>query len=384
MRPRGSIISQLLVTFCVCAILIGVAAVIGYITVTGQNAQTGQIGLHYEQLARENGDLENEFGYATFAVLFYTDTGQHSFLVQLAPDRAEFDRDLAAMGRGATPSVRGLINAERPVGLAWLRAGSPRGGGPAPNPVRQYSAGQLGRPGHRLLRRGRRDAGAAERQHQRAGRHEQATPGGEAGLERGRAGVRRAAGPGGLAEHAVHDHPADAPDQRDRAEADRRRAWCTGPRGRLGGGPPGRRVHQHPGGRERPAADGRRPRAPACAPWPGTPGLRIREHLAARDVLSRGQAAVRAESSRPTSPTCAWWRTGSAGRRPGVGLAPPGRRARAVLRVPDGTIDHLHDLFRAQTSQVISDLPGGDTGKCSPRSLRRDAARCPASRRSCS
>ena len=35
MRPRASVIGQLLVAFCVCAVLIGLAAVAGFVSVTG-------------------------------------------------------------------------------------------------------------------------------------------------------------------------------------------------------------------------------------------------------------------------------------------------------------------------------------------------------------
>ena len=80
MRPRGSIIGQLLVAFSVCAVLIGIAAVAGYITVADQNAATRRVTDQHTALQRANSELETAFGTATFGVLFYIETGQRSFL----------------------------------------------------------------------------------------------------------------------------------------------------------------------------------------------------------------------------------------------------------------------------------------------------------------
>src|SRR5712691_3787164 len=105
MRPRGSIIGQLLVAFCVCAVLIGIAAVAGFVTVTGQNAATAQVTGKYTALQRANSELETAFGTATFAVLFYAETGQHGFLAPLAAARNQFARELATLRREATPDM---------------------------------------------------------------------------------------------------------------------------------------------------------------------------------------------------------------------------------------------------------------------------------------
>ena len=72
MRPHGSIIGQLLATFCVCAVLIGIAAVAGFVTVADQNAATRQVTGRYTALQRANSQLETVFGTATFAAMFYS------------------------------------------------------------------------------------------------------------------------------------------------------------------------------------------------------------------------------------------------------------------------------------------------------------------------
>jgi two-component system phosphate regulon sensor histidine kinase PhoR len=364
MRPRGSIISQLLVTFCVCAILIGVAAVIGYITVTGQNAQTGQIGLHYEQLARENGDLENAFGYATFAVLFYTDTGQHGFLAQLAPDRAAFDRDLAAMRRGATPSVRGLITAEGRLGLAWF-ALAPRAAAVQPrtlygNTLLDNSAALAtafyGAAGATQGRLNANISGLAATSRQRLA---------------GRLGWSGAALAVALllvlAASLSTLYTITRPMRRITATVRRLTAGDHTARVPVTGSAEVRQVAESintqadESDRLRAAeAESNRLRAMAREA-----GLRIREHLVARDVLHAAKLAV----EQLADADVAYLRLleddhiGSV-----VGQAPRSLIPADVIKayLPPSAIDHLRALFRAQTSQVINDLAGGDTGDLPP------------------
>src|SRR6266700_679968 len=343
MRPRGSIISQLLVTFCVCAILIGVAAVIGYITVTGQNAQTGQIGLHYEQLARENGDLENTFGYATFAVLFYTDTGQHGFLAQLAPDRAAFDRDLAAMRRAAAVQPRTLYGntlLDNSAALAtafYGAAGATQGrlnaniSGLAAT-SRQRLAGRLGWSGAALaiavllvLAASLSTLYTITRPMRRI----------TATVRRLTAGDYSARAPvAGSAE--VCQVAESINTQAD--EADRLRAA---------------------------EAESNRLRAMAREA-----GLRIREHLVARDVLHAAKLAV----EQIVAADVAYLRlveddqVGSV-----VGHAPRWLIPADVIRaqLPPGAMDNLRALLRVQTSMVINDLSNGEEAGDMPPRLRQ-------------
>ncbi len=92
-------------------------------------------------------------------------------------------------------------------------------------------------------------------------------------------------------------------------------------------------------------------------------GLRIREHLAAADVLSEAQAAVQ----RNLQADFVYLRLVEDGRlagRVGHDFARDRRRLRrGPLRVPDSTLGGLHDLFRAQTSLVIRDIQGAEGEK---------------------
>ena len=368
MRPRGSIISQLMVTFCVCAILIGVAAVIGYITVTGQNAQTGQIGLHYEQLARENGDLENAFGYATFAVLFYTDTGQHGFLAQLAPDRAAFDRDLAAMRRGATPSVRGLITAEGRLGLAWF-ALAPRAAAVQPRTL--Y--------GNTLLDN---SAALATAFYSAAGATQGRLNANISGLATtsrqrlaGRLGWSGAALAVALllvlAASLSTLYTITRPMRRITATVRRLTAGDHGARAPVAGSAEVRQVAESintqadESDRLRAAeAESNRLRAMAREA-----GLRIREHLVARDVLHAAKLAV----EQIVDADVAYLRLLEDGHIGSVvGQAPRWLLPADVIKanLPPSAIDGLRVMFRAQASQVINDLAGGGAGDLPP-PLRR-------------
>jgi len=354
MRARGSIIGQLLVAFCVFAVLIGVAAVIGYVTVTGQNAQTGQIGLHYEQLARENGDLENAFGSATFAVLFYTDTGQHGFLAQLAPDRAAFDRDLAAMRRGATPSVRGLITAEGRLGLAWF-ALAPRAAAVRPrtlygNTLLDNSAALAtafyGAAGATQGRLNANISGLAATSRQRLA---------------GRLGWSGAALAVAvllvLAASLSTLYTITRPMRRITATVRRLTAGDHGARAPVAGS---REVRQVAESINTQADESQRVRAAEVESnrlraMAREAGLRIRDHLVARDVLQAAQLAV----ERIVNADVAYLRllddeqAGSI-----VGQAPHWLVPADVVRaqITPGAIDGLRAVFRAQTSMVINDL----------------------------
>jgi signal transduction histidine kinase/HAMP domain-containing protein len=136
MRPRSSIISQLLIAFCVFAVLIGGAAVAGYVAVARQNTTNKQLSGQYAILQQANTALENDFGTADFAVLYYRLTGQRGFLSMFGPAKAEFYEQLGTLRRNATPSVRGLVARQASYATAWFalapaiataRTGTPAG-----------------------------------------------------------------------------------------------------------------------------------------------------------------------------------------------------------------------------------------------------------------
>jgi signal transduction histidine kinase/CHASE3 domain sensor protein len=365
MRRRGSIISQLLVTFCVCALLIGIAAVAGFVTVADQNQATRQVTDRYIALQRANSQLETAFGTATFAVLYYADTGQRGFLAPLAAARTEFGRDLAVLRRAATPEVRGQIAEQALLGAQWFalapRVAAARAGTPA-------AAALLGRS----ARLGGAFAGATAATQQRLNASIDALAAtGRQRLE------GRLAGSGAalalavllvLAASLSTLYTITRPMRRITATVRRLTTGDHTARAPVSGSAEVRQVAESintqadESDRLR-AAEAESTRLRAMA---REAGLRIREHLVARDVLHAAKLTV----EQIVDADVAYLRLleddqiGSV-----VGQAPgwlvPADVIRAVL--PPGAIDGVRALFRAQGSQVINDLAGGDTGIMPPR-----------------
>ena len=120
MRPRGSIISQLLIAFCVFAVLIGVAAAAVYVAVAQQNTTTKQLSGEYTVLQQANSALEFEFGTAEFSIYYYRLTGQRAYLLDFAPAKVGFERQLGILQHHAIPSVRGLVARQASTSTAWF------------------------------------------------------------------------------------------------------------------------------------------------------------------------------------------------------------------------------------------------------------------------
>jgi len=364
MRPRGSIIGQLLVTFSVCAVLIGIAAVAGYISVADQNAVSGRVTDQHTALQRVNSELETAFGTATFGVLFYIETGQRSYLAGLATERTDFARVLATLRRQATPEVRGLIEEQARLGAEWFdltaRAIAVRSGTPAAKVILRKSA---------LLGAGFARANAATQQRLDASIRELAT------VSQNRLAGRLAWSGIALlvavllvlAGSLSTVYTITRPMRRVTATVQRLTAGDYSARVPVTGSAEVRQVAESintqadESDRLRAAeAESNRLRA-----MTREAGLRIREHLVARDVLDAAMLAV----EQIVDADVAYLRLleddqiGSV-----VGQAPSWLIPADIIkaRLPPGAIEHLRALFHAQTSQVINDLVSGDTGDMPP------------------
>ena len=364
MRPRGSIIGQLLATCCVCAVLIGIAAVAGFVTVAAQNLATRQVTDRFVALQRANSQLETAFGTATFGTLFYVETGQRSFLAPLTAARAEFGRELATLRREATPGVRGLVGEQARLGAQWFalapRAAAVRPGTPA-------AVALLGRS----ARLGTAFARATAATQQRLN----ASINGLAAASRNRLQGRLAWSGAALvvavllvlAASLSTVYTITRPMRRITATVRRLTAGDYTARVPVTGSAEVRQVAESinsqadESDRLRAAeAESNRLRAMAREA-----GLRIREHLAASDVLHAAKLAV----EQIVDADVAYLRLlendqiGSV-----VGQAPSWLVASDVIKahLPPGAIDGVRTLFRAQTSMVINDLAGGDTGIMPP------------------
>jgi two-component system, OmpR family, phosphate regulon sensor histidine kinase PhoR len=131
MKPRGSIISHLLVAFALFGALIGTAAATGYTALTRQDAAAKQLIDQYQVLQHAENDLQGSFNTAEFTLLLFSMTGQHGYFLPSSLSRTEFDADVAALRRRATPDLRDLIDDQARAGAAWF-ALAPRIGAGAP------------------------------------------------------------------------------------------------------------------------------------------------------------------------------------------------------------------------------------------------------------
>ena len=368
MRPRGSIIGQLLAAFCVCAVLIGIAAVAGFITVADQNAATQQATNRYTALQRANSQLETAFGTATFAALFYAETGQRGFLAPLSSSRAAFGRELAILRREATPGVRGLIGAQARLGAQWFALAP---GAAAVRPGTPAAVALLGRSARLGTAFAR--ATAATQQRLNASLNELAA------ASRDRLEGRLAWSGAALAVAVLLVLAASLstvytitrPMRRITATVHRLTAGDYTARVLVTGSAEVRQVAESintqadESDRLRAAeAESNRLRAMAREA-----GLRIREHLVARDVLHAAKLAV----EQIVDADVAYLRLLEDGHIGSVvGQAPRWLLPADVIKanLPPSAIDGLRVMFRAQASQVINDLAGGDAGDLPP-PLRR-------------
>jgi two-component system phosphate regulon sensor histidine kinase PhoR len=119
-KPRGSIISHLLVAIALFGALIGTAAATGYTALTRQDAAAKQLIGQYQVLQRAENDLQGSFNTAEFTLLLFSITGQHGYFLPPSLSRTEFDADVRVLHRRATPDLRDLIVAQARAGAAWF------------------------------------------------------------------------------------------------------------------------------------------------------------------------------------------------------------------------------------------------------------------------
>ena len=368
MRPRGSVMGQLLVMFCVCAVLIGVAAVAGFVTVANQNRTTRQITAQYTMLQRANGQLETAFGTATFAVLFYAQTGRRAYLAPFAGARAEFGRDLAALRREATPAVREQIDVQARLGAQWFAL--------APRAAAAARSGDTAQAA--LLASSARLGTAFARANAATQEQLNSSINGFAAASRDRLEGRLAWSGAALAVAVLLVLVASLSTVYTITRPMRR---ITGTVRRLTAGDHTARAPVTGSAEVRQVAESINTQADASdriraaemesnrlRAMAREAGLRIREHLVATDVLNAAKTAV--EQIVDSDVAYLWLLDDE---RAGLvaGQAPrwliPADLTRAQL--PPGVIDGLRAIFRAQTSMVINDLASQESGEM-PSGLR--------------
>jgi two-component system, OmpR family, phosphate regulon sensor histidine kinase PhoR len=118
-RRRGSIINQLLVAFSVFAVLIAIAAGVGYLTVVHNNQTTRQLTSRYQTLQHAQDKLGVGFGSAHEWMLDYALSGDQKYLTLLRQSQAQFAQGLATLQHGTPPNLRGLVADLVGIGAKW-------------------------------------------------------------------------------------------------------------------------------------------------------------------------------------------------------------------------------------------------------------------------
>jgi two-component system phosphate regulon sensor histidine kinase PhoR len=118
-RRRGSIINQLLAAFSLFAVLIAVAAGVGYLTVAHENQTTRQLTSRYQTLQGAQDKLGVGFGSAHEWMLDFALSRDQQYLSLLRQSQAEFAQGLATLQQGTPPDLRGLVADLVGIGAKW-------------------------------------------------------------------------------------------------------------------------------------------------------------------------------------------------------------------------------------------------------------------------
>ena len=109
MSPRGSILSQALVAFSAFAVLIAIAAAVGYMGLAHQNSATKQLTGQDYVLQQAAGQMQEAFTVSQLSISGFALTGRRASLLPISRERSAFAENLAAIKRNVSPGVAGLV-----------------------------------------------------------------------------------------------------------------------------------------------------------------------------------------------------------------------------------------------------------------------------------
>ena len=109
MSPRGSILSQALVAFSAFAVLIAIAAAVGYMGLAHQNSATKQLTGQDYVLQQAAGQMQEAFTVSQLSISGFALTGRRASLLPITRERSAFAENLAAIKRNVSPGVAGLV-----------------------------------------------------------------------------------------------------------------------------------------------------------------------------------------------------------------------------------------------------------------------------------
>lgn len=119
MRPRESIVSQLLIAFSVFAVLLALAVTALYLAVGHQSRAARALARQSVHLQQTDDKLGEAFSRGQFAVLTYGDTGNRGYLDGLEPARKDYDYQLGILEHSISGPLRGLVTTQSTSGGEW-------------------------------------------------------------------------------------------------------------------------------------------------------------------------------------------------------------------------------------------------------------------------
>lgn len=164
MRRRGSIISQLLIAFSVFAVLMVVAAVVGYVAVAGQNATARQLTGRDYVLQQTAGHMQEEFNTGQIATGSYALSGRPVFLRLIPGERALFIRNAARLRALAPARLQYYVTGQAQAGAQLFGIASRISRLPPSSPAARGLAAGIGLAARKfyLANRGFQDSMAVE------------------------------------------------------------------------------------------------------------------------------------------------------------------------------------------------------------------------------
>jgi signal transduction histidine kinase/HAMP domain-containing protein len=109
MRPGGSIISQALVAFSAFAVLIAIAAAVGYAGLARQNSATKQLTGEDYVLQQAAGQMQEAFTISQLAISGCALSGRRASLLPISRERSDFAGNLAVIKRNVPPGMVSLV-----------------------------------------------------------------------------------------------------------------------------------------------------------------------------------------------------------------------------------------------------------------------------------
>jgi two-component system, OmpR family, phosphate regulon sensor histidine kinase PhoR len=134
MRPRGSIISQLLVAFSALAVLVAVAAVVGYAGLHRQNSAARQRTGRDYALQQAAGRVQRDFTASQLSISGFALSGRSALLRPVGRSRADFAAQMAILRRDAPSPLRGLVTTQARAGTQLFTVASEIGKLPPASP----------------------------------------------------------------------------------------------------------------------------------------------------------------------------------------------------------------------------------------------------------